>query len=305
MSVLMKQSANNGIIRELKKHKASYAFLAPFTAIFLVFTIVPITIAIFYSFTAFNIFNPPKFVWFENYRKLFLEDEIFLIAIKNTLVFAAISGPVGYMLSFVMAWLINELTPKCRSVVTLMFYAPALASGTAIFKFIFSGDRLGLLNAYLLELNIITDPIQWLMDPQYMKFAVIVVILWGSLGTSFLTFIAGLQNTDHSLCEAGAVDGIKNRYQELWYIVLPQLKPQLLFGAVMSITGSFGIGSIITQLVGFPSSNYAVHTINNHLDDYGSIRFEMGYACAISTILFVMMLLSNKAIQKMISKVGD
>ena len=204
-----------------------------------------------------------------------------------------------------MAWLINEITPKVRSFVTLLFYAPALTSGVTIFKFVFSGDRLGLINAYLMDLNIINEPIQWLMDPAYMKPVVIIVILWSSLSTSFLTFIAGLQSNDQSLCEAGAVDGIKNRFQELWYIILPQMKPQLLFGAVMSITSSFGVGAIVTQLMGFPSSNYAAHTMSNHLDDYGSIRFEMGYACAISTLLFIVMLLSNKIIQKLISKVGN
>ena len=156
-----------------------------------------------------------------------------------------------------------------------------------------------------MDLNIINEPIQWLMDPAYMKPVVIIVILWSSLSTSFLTFIAGLQSNDQSLCEAGAVDGIKNRFQELWYIILPQMKPQLLFGAVMSITSSFGVGAIVTQLMGFPSSNYAAHTMSNHLDDYGSIRFEMGYACAISTLLFIVMLLSNKIIQKLISKVGN
>ena len=295
----------NNFFAEFNKNRSSYLFLTPFTLIFLLFTIIPIVIAIYFSFTSFNIFNPPQFNGFENYRKLFLEDEIFLIAIKNTFVFAAITGPLGYILSFVMAWLINEITPKVRSFVTLLFYAPALTSGVTIFKFVFSGDRLGLINAYLMDLNIINEPIQWLMDPAYMKPVVIIVILWSSLSTSFLTFIAGLQSNDQSLCEAGAVDGIKNRFQELWYIILPQMKPQLLFGAVMSITSSFGVGAIVTQLMGFPSSNYAAHTMSNHLDDYGSIRFEMGYACAISTLLFIVMLLSNKIIQKLISKVGN
>lgn len=295
----------NRAIQAVRQYKSSFLFLLPFSLVFLTFTIIPIAIALFYSLTSFNVFTPPAFIGLENYRRLFMEDEIFLIALKNTFLFAVITGPVGYILSFVMAWLINEITPKVRSFVTLLFYAPSLASGVAIFKILFSSDRLGLLNSYLLEMGLIDSPVQWLIDPRYMKAIVILVVLWGSLSTSFLTFIAGLQGNDHSLCEAGAVDGIKNRVQELWYIILPQMRPQLLFGAVMSITNSFGVGAIVTQLMGLPSASYAAHTLNNHLEDFGTVRFEMGYACAISTLLFLIMLALNKMVQTALSKVGD
>lgn len=300
----IKSSFNNLILR-FKRYKVSFAFIAPFSIIFITFTTIPVLIAIYLSFTSFNILQPPIFIGLENYRRLFIDDEIFLIAIQNTVVFASVTGPVGYLLCLSIAWLVNELKAKTRSVLTLLFYAPTLASGVTIFQFIFSGDRFGLLNAYMIELGIISDPIQWLFDPRYMKGVIILVVLWASLGTTFLTFIAGFQTNDKSLFEAGAVDGIRNRYQELWYITLPQMKPQLMFGAVMSITSSFGIGIIITQLMGFPSSNYAAHTIMNHLEDFGSIRFEMGYACAISTLLFIFMVGLNKAIQKLLSKIGS
>lgn len=285
--------------------RASYFLIAPFTIIFVTFTVLPVIIAIYYSFTYYNILQPPKFIGWENYKNLLFNDQIFLIAVKNTMIFAVITGPVGYMLSFVLAWFVNELTPKVRAFMTLLFYAPALCGVTMIWSLIFSGDQFGYLNSWLMKLGLISGPIQWFTDPNYMKTAVIIVVLWSSMGVGFLAFIAGFQNVDRTLYEAGAVDGIKSRYQELWFITLPAMKGQLLFSAVMSITGSFGIGDIITALCGFPSSNYAAHTIMNHLSDYGTIRYEMGYACAIATILFLFSVFANKFVQHLLSKVGE
>ena len=135
-------------------------------------------------------------------------------------------------------------------------------------------------------------------------FSVILVSIWLSLGTSFLSFIAGLQNVDHSLIEAGSIDGIRSRWQELYYIILPGMKNQLMFGAVMSITSSFGVGAVITQLVGYPSTNYAVHTLVHHLEDYGGMRYEMGYASAIAVVLFGLMIGANKIVQNILKKLG-
>jgi len=134
---------------------------------------------------------------------------------------------------------------------------------------------------------------------------VIIVQLWLSLGTSFLSFIGGLQTMDVSQFEAGAIDGIRNRWQELWYITLPSMKPFLMFGAVMQITQSFAVSDVAEALTGFPSTDYAAHTIVTHMKDYGNIRFELGYACAIATLLFLLMVGSNKAVQKMLSGLGQ
>ena len=310
-----KSTANKPVIRaeqkqsllsRIRTYKASYLFIAPFTIVFLTFTVIPVVVAIFFSLTQFNILQPPKFIGFENFRRLFFEDDIFLIAIKNTLVFSVITGPVGYFLCLFIAWFVNELPPKIRSLMTLLFYTPALAGSAAvsIWMLIFSSDRYGLLNSVLIKWGIIHTPNQWLVDPACIPTVVIIVVLWSSLGAGFLSFIAGFQTVDKTLYEAGAVDGIKNRYQELWFITLPSMKGQLLFSAIMSITSSFGIGSVITTLCGFPSSDYAAHTMMNHLEDYGNIRYEMGYACAIATLLFLMMVGINKLVQSLIAKVG-
>ena len=291
---------------EMKRNKAAYFMVAPFMIIFTCFTILPVVLSAVLSLTNFNLLQIPDFVGADNYIRLFLDDDIFIIACQNTLIFAAIVGPVSYIMSFLVAWFINELSPKIRAVVTLIFYAPSI-SGNAylIWKTLFSSDRYGWANAMLLEMDMIDTEIAFFEDADYVMPLCIIVALWTSLGTSFLAFIAGLQGIDKAQFEAGAVDGIRNRWQELYYITLPNMKDQLMFGAIMSITGAFGFGAVVDALCGFPSVDYAAHTIVHHLNDYGGSRFETGYASAIAVILFVVMVGANTIVKKIISKVGS
>ncbi len=292
-------------LNEMKKNKVAYLMVAPFFILFVIFTVVPVLLSVVLGFTTFNMLEWPTFVFMDNYIRLFLDDEIFLIAIKNTLIFAAITGPGSYMLSLFFAWFINELSPKVRAVVTLLFYAPSISGNVyLIWTVIFSSDQLGYANAWLIKLGMIQKPILWFSDKNYIFPLIIAVALWTSLGTSFLTMIAGFQVVDKTLYEAGAVDGVKNRWQELWFITLPTMRPQLMLSAILAITGSFGFGGVITALVGFPSPDYCAHTIMHHLEDYGSTRFEMGYASAIATILFLMMVGCNLLVNKLLRKVG-
>ena len=291
---------------EIKRNKAAYLMVAPFMIIFTCFTILPVVLSAVLSLTNFNLLQIPDFVGADNYIRLFLDDDIFIIACQNTLIFAAIVGPVSYIMSFLVAWFINELSPKIRAVVTLIFYAPSI-SGNAylIWKTLFSSDRYGWANAMLLEMGAIDTEIAFFEDADYVMPLCIIVALWTSLGTSFLAFIAGLQGIDKAQFEAGAVDGVRNRWQELYYITLPNMRDQLMFGAIMSITGSFGFGAVVDALCGFPSVDYAAHTIVHHLNDYGGSRFETGYASAIAVILFVIMVGANTVVKKVISKVGS
>ena len=291
---------------EMKKNKVAYLMVAPYMLLFTLFTAIPVLLSLGVSFTDFNMLQMPNFIFFDNYIRLFLDDDIFLIACKNTLIFAVIVGPASYLMSLMVAWFINELPPKIRAVVTLVFYAPSISGQVyLIWGTLFSGDAYGWVNGTLLNLGLISSPIQWFQDADYIMPLCIVVALWTSLGTSFLSFIAGLQGIDRAMFEAGAVDGIKSRWQELWYITLPSMKPQLMFGAVLSITGAFGFGGVVTALCGFPSVDYAAHTITHHLDDYGGARFETGYASAISMVLFIIQVGANKLIVKLLSKVGN
>ena len=290
----------------MKNNKTAYFMLAPFMLLFIIFTVLPVVLSIFLSLTDFNMLQMPHFLGIDNYMRLFLDDEIFILAIQNTFVFAAITGPVSYILALLVAWFINELPPKIRAVVTLVFYAPSI-SGNAylIWKTLFSSDSYGWANAVLIKYGILTEPILWFQDADFVMPLCIVVALWTSLGTAFLSFIAGFQTIDRSMYEAAAVDGIKNRWQELWYITLPTMRPQLMFGAVLAITNSFGFGAVVDALCGFPSVDYAAHTIMHHLSDYGGARYEIGYASAIAVILFIIMFSSNIIIKKMLSKVGE
>lgn len=292
--------------KEMKRNKIAYLLIAPFLILFITFTVFPVFLSIVLSLTDFNMLQMPNFVGISNYTRLFFDDDIFIIACKNTLIFAAITGPVSYLLSFLVAWFINELPPKIRAVVTLVFYAPSISGSVyLIWTTLFSGDAYGYVNAALMNLGLINAPIQFFKNADYVMPLCIVVALWTSLGTAFLAFIAGLQTVDRSLYEAAAVDGIKNRWQEAWYVTLPMMKPQLLFGAVLQITNSFSFGGVVTALCGFPSVDYAAYTIMHHLDDYGGQRYEVGYASAIAVILFIIMIGSNAIIKKMLSKVGQ
>ncbi len=293
-------------LKEMKRNWFAYIMLAPYYLIFLLFTIVPVVVSLVLSFTTFNMLEPPTFVFMDNYIRLFLDDDIFILAVQNTLIFAAVTGPVSYLLSFLVAWFINELSPKIRAIVTLIFYAPNIAGSVyMIWSVAFSGDSYGYVNGMLLDLELIDQPILFFQNASYVMPLCIIVALWTSLGTAFLSFIAGLQVVDRSLYEAAAVDGVKNRWQELWYVTLPYMKPQLMFGAILAITGSFGFGGIVDALAGNPSVDYCAWTITHHLGDYGGARYEIGYASAIATILFLIMIGANGLVKKLLSKVGQ
>lgn len=279
--------------------------LSPFLIFFLLFTIIPIFSSIALSFTSYDLLSTPKFVGIGNYERMFVFDDVFGIVVKNTLVFAIIAGPIGFLLAFVLAWFVNEFSPAVRTVLSFMFYTPSLVGGGLfIWQVLFSGDAYGYLNSMLLSVGLITDPITWLKTPQYLMPIVIIVQLWQSMGVSFLSNISGLQNIGDELYEAGAIDGIRSRWQELRFITLPQMKNMLLFSAVMQIQSSFSVSSIAIELAGFPSTQYAVDTIVSHMADMATVRFEYGYASAIAVILFIMMAGTRMLIGKVLSLIG-
>ena len=286
----------------MKTNKACYAMLLPFMSLFIIFTVVPVVMSLPMGFTNFNMIETPKFVGLSNFYTLFLNDDVFLIAVRNTLIFAIFTGPFSYILSFIIAWLINEMNAFLKTFFTFVFYAPSMTTSVYVtWQLILSGDSYGYLNAVLIDLGILNEPAQWLTDTNYILTVVIIVQLWMSMGAGFLAIRAGFQNIDKSMYEAGAIEGIKNRWQEL----IPSMGPQLLFAAVIQISASFTVGVVGQNLVGLPSTDYAAHTIMNHATDYGNIRYEMGYASAICFVLFAAMLLANKGINWLLGKYLD
>lgn len=300
----MKISKSNRI-NTFKEQSPLFLMILPFTVFFVLFTIIPIFSSVTLSFSSYDLLGKVKFVGFENFTRMFLQDEVFPTVVKNTLVFAIVSGPLGFMLSFVLAWFVNEFSPRVRTLLSFLFYSPALVGNAYfIWKVLFSGESYGYLNSLLLSLNIITEPIVWLKTPQYIVIIIIIVQLWQSMGISFLANISGLQNVSVDLYEAGAIDGIRNRWQELRYITLPCMSHMLLFSAVMQIQSSFSISAIAIELAGFPSVQHAGDTIVSHLTDVATVRFEYGYASAIAVFLFAMMAATRFIIGKILSLVN-
>ncbi len=300
-----KKEERQQLWKSVKQNKACYAMLAPFMIFFIVFTIIPVVMSLPMGFMDFNMAQPPEFVGLSNYTALFLSDKVFIQSIRVTLIFALFTGPVSYIMCFLLAWLINELHPRLKTIFTLIFYAPSMANVYTVWQLIFSGDMNGYVNSFLLNMGIINAPIQWLTDSRYILGVCIIVQLWISLGAGFLALRAGFQNIDRSMYEAGAIEGIRTRWQELIYIVIPSMAPQLMFAAVMQIISSFTAGTVAQNLVGFPSTEYKAHTIMTHAYDYGWVRYEMGYASAICMILFVAMFICNKVISKILGKYND
>ena len=269
--------------------KMAILFFAPFFILFCIFVVGPVIQSIVISLTNYDLIQKADFVGLNNYKLLFMDDEIFMLSLKNTLVFACIAGPIGYLASFIMAWVLDGL--KFRTVFALAFYAPSITSGVAmsvVWLYFFSPDRYGLINNFLINNGFISSPVLWNQDANTILPVAILIQVWMSMGTGFLVFMAGLQNVQKELYEAAAIDGIQSRFKELYYITLPQMKPQLLFGAINTIAGSFGVFDIIVSFAGMPTPNYAGHTIVAHLYDYAFTKFEMGYASAIAVVLFVM-----------------
>lgn len=280
--------------------------LAPFMILFILFTVIPVVMSLPIGFTDFDMAQKPEFVGLSNFRTLFLSDKVFISSIRVTIVFALITGPLSYVLCFLLAWFIEGMPKRLKTFFTLIFYIPSLASVYTVWQLIFSGDMNGYLNSVLIDLGIINSPVQWLTDGRYVLAVTIIVQLWISLGAGFLAIRAGFQNIDPALYEAGAIEGIRSRWQELIYIVIPSMVPQLMFAAVMQIVGSFTAGTVAQNLVGFPSTENKAHTIMTHAYDYGWVRYEMGYASAICMILFVVMFILNRLISKGLRKIqGD
>lgn len=289
----------------IRSHIPLYIMIAPFALIFTILTILPILASLFFGFTSFDSISMPQWVGLENYFRMFSSDDVFPVVLKNTILMAVITGPIGFLMSFALAWFVSEFKPFTRTLLSFMFYAPSLVGNALyIWKVAFSGERYGYINSFLMSTGLITEPIVWLKEPQYIFAIVIIVQLWQSMGISFLANISGLQNIDTGLYEAGMIDGIKSRWQEVRYITLPSMKHMLLFSAVMQIQSSFSISAVAIELAGFPSIQYAADTLVSHMSDVGSVRYELGYASAISTVLFVIMIVMRVFIGKILNVVS-
>jgi multiple sugar transport system permease protein len=288
----------------LDREGSAYAFLSMYGLLFFVFIVVPVMVAILLSFSFFDTIQPPTFTGLKNYIALLTQDDIFMrYVLPNTIKFAVLVGPGGYVLAFMLAWILAQLPKGPRTVFALILYSPSMTTGiamAAVWKTLFSGDQNGYLNSFLLQLNVIQEPIQWLQSPEYLMTIMIVVTLWSSMGVGFLAMLAGILEINPELYEVGSLDGISNRFQEIIYITIPSMRPQMLFGAVMAIVATFQAGAIgVTLSGGNPTPQYAGQLIVNHIEDYGFLRYEMGYAAAVSVVLLLMVLFFARVANKL------
>lgn len=304
----VKTSAALSKIRKKDKfnnNMVHYLMIMPFLILFAAFTVLPVLSSVVLSFFDFDAVSTPRFIGLDNYLRMFVQDDVFPKALSNTLVLAIITGPIGFLLSFMLAWMVNEFGPTVRTVLSFLFYAPALAGNVYyIWQVLFSGDAYGYINSLLLSLGLITEPIQWLKNASYALPIICIVQLWLNLGVTFLSNIAGLQNVNPELYEAGAIDGIKNRWHELWYITIPSMKNILMFGVVMQIQSAFSVSAVPIALCGYPSVNYSVDTLVSLINDVGASRYEMGYAAAISVVLFILMTVTKQLLGKVVNMAG-
>lgn len=292
--------------RWLKREGSAYAFLSGYGVLFIIFIVVPVVAAVLLSFTFFDSIQPPRFIGLRNYISLITQDDTFMkYVLPNTITFAVLVGPGGYVLAFLLAWVLAQLPKLPRTIFALILYSPSMTAGVAmavVWKTLFSGDQTGYLNSFLMGLNLIREPIQWLQSPQYLMLIMIVVTLWSSMGIGFLAMLAGILEINPELYEAAAIDGIKSRWQEIFYLTIPSMKPQMLFGAVMAIVGTFQAGAIGVTLSGSnPTPQYAGQLIVNHIEDYGFLRYEMGYAAAVSVVLLLMVLFFTRISNRLFS----
>ena len=303
----MQNKKSMSLARQMRRSWISYVMVAPFFILFFIFTVMPVLSSAALSFTSFNMLETPSFVGFMNYRHLLVNDDVFWIAFRNTLIFALVTGPIGYVLMVLLAWFINELKGLLRTTLTLLIYAPSMIGGAFfVWFFLFSPDAHGYINGFLMRWNIIYEPIQWLIDPRYVLGVIMIVQLWISMGAGFLAIVAGLKSVDRTYYEAASIDGLKNRFQELWFVTLPLIAPQMLFAAILQLAGSFAVWEISVNLAGFPSTEYAASTIVTHMVDYAQIRYELGNASALAVILFFIMLVVNMGLRRMFrDKIGN
>ena len=196
----------------------SYALLSPYLMLFSVFILVPVIMTVGLSFTNFDVINTPKANGITNYVYLFTQDTVFMkFVLPNTFLYAIVVGVGGYVLSFLIAWMLAQIQALPRTLLSLCIYVPSMLGQVfigVIWRTVFSGDQGGWMNAILLQLGWIDQPIQFLLTGDYFMLIMIVVSLWSSMGIGFLSMISGILNINREIYEAAYIDGLRNRFQD-------------------------------------------------------------------------------------------
>jgi multiple sugar transport system permease protein len=266
---------------------AGYAFIAPALIGFLSFTLFPVIAAFFIGFLDWDILTPPKWVGFDNYITLF-KDEVFLISLKNTVMWVIYYVPASIAVSLALALAMN-MPLRGISAFRTIFYIPVISPLLAVallFVWLYNPD-FGLIN-FMLSLAGI-EPIMWLTSETLALPSIAIMAVWKNAGWNMLIFLAALQGIPKHLYEAADLDGA-TKWQKFWSVTFPLLTPATFFIVIMSFIGAFQVfGEIYVMTNGGPG--YSTHTLAYYLWANAFKFNKMGYAGAISMIMFLLILL--------------
>ncbi|HZS90521.1 MAG TPA: sugar ABC transporter permease [Chloroflexota bacterium] len=273
---------------------AGYLFILPWLIGLIVFTAYPILATVYFSFTDYNIIQPPHWVGLSNYTTMFTADTDFWNGVGNSLYYALISVPLGLAFSLGLALVLN-LRARGVGVYRALFYLPALAPSivaTVVFLMLLDPQN-GLVNVLLRAVGLPAPG--WFEDPSWSKPALIILSLWGA-GTAALIFLAGLQEIPQALIEAATIDGA-GAWSRFWNVTLPLLSPVVLFNLVMGVIWSFQVfdqAITVGGTTGDPlgSTLMFMVMIYNNAFRY----FSMGYASALSVVLVLAILVVTAVI---------
>ncbi len=266
-----------------------------------VFMLYPVAASLFYSFCDYSVLQSPIWTGTENYRRMW-HDRAFWISLKNTLFFAALSLPLGMIVSLSLALLLNQEVrglPVFRTIFYLPSIVPVVASAV-LWLWIFNG-QFGILNALLRPVFGNATP-TWLADPRWAKPALVLMSLWG-VGNSMVIYLAGLQNVPKELYEAAEIDGA-GAWRRFWHVTLPMISPVIYFNLIMGIIGSLQVFTTVFVMTGSADGNPARSTLFYALYLFSTAFYDlrMGYASALAWVMFVLIVLLTIAATKLMER---
>ncbi len=265
----------------------AFLFASPWILGFLTFLAYPLLASLYYSFTNFSVLRVPSWVGISNYREL-AGDEVFHIALKNTLLYVIAAVPLGSVMAILLALLLNTKV-KGMAFYRTLFFIPSLVPMVALgvlWLWVFNGEY-GLLNEGLRGLGVKSPP-NWLGDPLWAKWTLILIAMWGS-GNAMVIYLAGLQDVPVSLYEAAELDGAK-LVAKTRHVTLPMISPVILFNVVMGMIGALQVFAV--AYVMFPGGAPARSTyfFTTYLFDNAFKYQRMGYASAMGWVMFLITL---------------
>ncbi len=283
---------------EMHKNRSAYFMMTPFFVLFIAFTVLPVIGALPTAFTDFKLPGSAAFAGIENFRDLFIENELFISALKNTLVSFLITGLGGFVLCIFAAWLISPLGKRLKTVFAVILCLPSFLYGAfAVCGIAFGEGMESPLNSALMCLGIITSPVDWLNSTPASFLLMQLSKLWGTFGISFLVTLAGFDEA-HGCCEnaelydAARIDGLSNRFGHLIFVTIPVSAPHLALAAVLQIAAALSPGSVFT-------TTPANMTLTDYMLTMGAGEFDIGMASAVGVLITAFSLLVYFIVRKL------